>query len=255
MEVTEYITECVKHNHPVSFSKYGDGEANCMSRCGYFNCDNDSNTEKLSNGLLNSFRYMTEVAENSFIGQWHCQMEIYKLLENTVSKPVRWTKYHTVLFDKYNDDKKASLYKTIKESKLKKIIVCNPLLIKTKLLLNIDEVILIPFNNWFDIHFDEVLDKVKKIIGIDRNHIVITCCGMSAKVLIAELHKSFPNGIYIDVGSALDTICTKRDSRGHNFGYEYFKEILKDCLPEDWEDDKYNYIYEEAKSRLGLHLH
>ena len=38
----------------------------------------------------------------------------------------------------------------------------------------------------------------------------MTSCGQSAKVLIAELHKTYPNGIYLDVGSGLDCICTKR---------------------------------------------
>jgi len=136
--------------------------------------------------------------------------------------------------------------------------VCNELLIKSKLLLNADEIILVPFNNWFDTEFENILDKICKLINTDDNHMVITCCGMSAKVLICELYKRFPNGIYLDFGHALDFICTKKDSRGieSNWGYnyEYIYEFLKELLPEEWDDDKYNYIYEEAKQKLGIHL-
>ena len=146
------------------------------------------------------------------------------------------------------------MYKTIKQSKLKKIIVCNELLIKSKLLLDIDEVVLIPFNNWFDTQFDTVLQEIKEKIQTDGNHIVMTCCGMSAKVLICELTKSFPLGIYLDFGSALDIICTKRDSRGYNCDYEYFSNLLKECLPDNFEDDKYKSIYDSAKINLGLHI-
>jgi hypothetical protein len=114
--------------------------------------------------------------------------------------------------------------------------------------------VFVPFNNWFDTQFDTILNQVKEKIGIDGNHIVITCCGMSSKILICELTKAFPKGIYLDFGSALDIICTKRDSRGWNYGYEYFTNLLQDCLPENWEDDKYNQLYEISKDKLGLHL-
>jgi hypothetical protein len=30
--------------------------------------------------------------------------------------------------------------------------------------------------------------------------------------------------------------------------------MLKDCLPDDWENDRYNVIYESARKNLGQHL-
>lgn len=253
MNITNYLTECIKNNTPVSFSKYGDGEFFCIFYKNGMNCDRDNYSDKLSDGLKKSFIYMVENADNGYIGMWH-NLETSLILETLVNKKVKWALYHTIIFDKKEDENKAILYKTIKHSKLKKIIVCNELLIKSKLLLDIDEIILIPFNNWFDTQFDNILEQVKDKIQTDGNHIVITCCGMSAKVLICELTKSFPNGIYLDFGSALDRICTKRDSRGLSYGYDYLTDLLKECLPEDFEDDKYNYIYNSAKINLGLHL-
>jgi len=253
MNITTYLTECIQNNTPVSFSKYGDGEFNCIIYRYGMNCDKDTYSSKLSDGLKESFIYMVEHAKNAHIGLWPND-NTKVIFETFVNKPVKWALYHSILFDKIDDENKDILYKTIKQSKLKKIIVCNELLIKSKLLLDLDEIVIVPFNNWFDTQFDTILQQVKDKIQTDGNHIVITCCGMSAKVLLCELTKSFPNGIYLDFGSALDIICTKRDSRGWNYGYEYVTNLLKECLPEDFEDDKYNDIYNSAKQNLGVHL-
>ena len=78
---------------------------------------------------------------------------------------------------------------------------------------------------------------------------------MSAKVLICELYKIFPKGIYLDFGSAIDLICCKKDSRGVEYDYNYIHEFLNELLPEEWDNEKYNFIYEKAKKNIGIHLH
>jgi hypothetical protein len=95
---------------------------------------------------------------------------------------------------------------------------------------------------------------VSNAIETNENYIVITCCGMGAKPLISELAKRFPKGIYLDFGSALDFICTKKDSRGFSYTYDDLLEIYKDILPENWNDPSFEYIYKEAQKKLGLHL-
>jgi len=82
----------------------------------------------------------------------------------------------------------------------------------------------------------------------------MTSCGMSAKVLIAELSKRFPKGLYFDIGSGLDKICTKKDSRGVYKDYNELVDLFKDIIPEDWNDPKYDYIYNESSPKLGIHL-
>jgi hypothetical protein len=68
------------------------------------------------------------------------------------------------------------------------------------------------------------------------------------------------NGIYLDLdfgsgsGSALDFICTKKNSRGWKHTYDYLLDIMKELLPSDWDDEKYNDIYELSKQQLGTHL-
>ena len=285
LNITKYLSECVNNNIPVSFSKYGDGEFFCAFGAFDYNnnkkenCDNDSYTLKLSESLKHSFKYMVETANNAYIGLWH-NYEYKSKWDSLITKPVKWADYYTIIFHKHivtdivnnnddnnnndndnndnnNDDNnndKVLLYKSIKKSKLKKIIICNQLLEKSKILLDIDYIVNVPINNWFDTNFESILENVKQIIKDDGNHIVITCCGMSAKVLICELTKTFPKGIYLDFGSALDLICTKKDSRGYTYSYDYTKNLLKDIIPEDWDNNKYNSIYNNANKKLGLHM-
>ena len=253
MDIIGHIIECIENSKPVLFLKFGDGEFNCMRRHNGSNCDGDIYTYKLSNGLIASFKFIVENTNNSYIGAWHTD-DVKCYCESLVNKPINWCKYHTIIFDKNNDIMKAKLYKAIKHSTRKKIILCNKHLIKSEKLLNLDHMVFVPLNNWFDNNFEDILNQISNLITEDNNHILITCAGMGSKVLIAELVKKFPSGIYLDFGSALDTICTKHDTRGFKYGYEYFLTMLKDCLPDDWEDDEYNVIYESAKNNLGQHL-
>ena len=149
---------------------------------------------------------------------------------------------------------KVNLYKTIKESSMKKIYICNPLMIKAKILFNIDYMVHVSYNNWFDTQFEGLMIQLKNIIQPSEQYIIMTSAGIGAKVLIYELSKLFPNNIYLDFGSAIDKICTKKTSRGWEPSYEVFMELLKDMLPDEWNDEKYNNIYEESKSKLGVHL-
>jgi hypothetical protein len=254
LEITDHLTECVEKEIPVSFSKYGDGEYNCAVGGWGWNCDNDRYTHQLGTGLKESFKYMSNHAENAYMGIWHDHKHC-SFWESLAEKPVKWANYHTILFDKNNEEQKIRLYKAIKASKMKKIIVCNDLLIKSKFLFNANYLVHVPFNNWFEGQFTSILDYIKQLIGdSNRPPLVITCCGMNAKVLICELYKAYPAGIYLDFGSALDLICTKRDSRGREYTYDYLSLLLQELLPADWENDKWNGIYEQARYKMGVHM-
>ena len=266
MDFIDTFTDCIVNNKPIVYCKYGDGEHYCAAKYshninrGDCNCDNDAYTQKLSEGLRNSFTYITN-QDNTFIAKWWSK-ETIDYWENIALKKVNWVFYHSLLFvphELISDShfiKKSKIYKAVKESKLKKIIVCNHLLIKSKILLNLDDVVVVPLNSWFDTQFDTVLNQVRQLIGEDGNHIVLTACGQSAKVLIAELHKTHPNGIYLDVGSGLDCICTKKETRGFSFKYEQIYSKFKEhnFIPDDWDDSKYDFIYNEASNKLGTHL-
>lgn len=268
MDRTENIIECIRNNIPVVYCKFGDGEYFCMIR--YTNngplsknSDNDKFTEKLSSSLVESYKFISS-KPNVYIGQWKGNHKD-KISEyyNGFGQEVLWTDYHTLIFEFYdieNTDpekfiKKIRIYKEIQLSPVKKIYVCNKLLVKAKMLLNIDHFVFVPFNSWFDNEFDRVFNEVSQLLSQYGNCIVLTSCGMSAKVLITELYKVYPNSSYIDIGSGLDLICTKRNSRGfatYKSTYLKFKQFYG--LPDEWIDPKYDYVYQEAMQNIGINL-
>ena len=269
MDIVEQLTECIREKKPVSFCKYGDGEYACaIQGCsdiytGKHNCDADLYTEKLQQGILQSFKYMVENAENSYIGRWHSEdnsLDFWNKLVDDKDK-IKWAEYHTFIIDvndfknnTYNLQKKITLYETIQNSDLQKIIICNPILIKSAFLLKSKNLIHVPFNNWFDQYFNDLVLTIKNIVGDNEQPMIITACGMGAKVLICELNKMFPKGIFLDFGSAMDLICTKRDSRGREYSYDLLYNSMERILPEDWHDIKYEELYKTAKTKMGIHI-
>jgi hypothetical protein len=264
--ITAYLTHCILTRTPVAFSKFGDGEYLCAIGKKDCNSDMDIYTEKLREKLQESFRYMVCNHPNAYIGKWHTKY-VTDYWESLTPKntTIKWANYHSIILDLIHENstdeerqffqQKIILWKTVKQSNLKKIIVCNPLLEKSALLLYIDYILPVPFQNWFDNYFEKVLDTLKQTIDPNEQHIIITCCGMSAKVLIYELSKLYPNNIFLDFGSALDLICTKRNSRG-TVKYEDVISVpeISELIPDNWNDPKYDYIYEEAKRQMGIIL-
>lgn len=234
MDISNILIDCVKNKTPVSFSKYGDGEYLCARGASGHNCDCDNYTKKLRHALIDSFKYMTENKDNCYIGLW-ISPEVKAYWESLVSKNIKFAKYHSLIVDGDDNLNKIALFKEIKFSPLKKILVSNSSLEKAKRLLNIDYMFTISYNNWFDSCFEPLLNAIVKTINPDEQYIVITCAGMGSKVLICELTKLFPNNIYLDFGSSLDKICTKRHTRDGQLPYETLLNIYNEIIPENWD--------------------
>lgn len=251
MEITQYLSDCIRNRTPVSFSKYGDGEHSAANGHNGHNCDQDIYTNALSEGLKRSFTYMVDEAPNTYIGIWHDGGHI-DFWSTLVKKPINIVKYHTIIMDNDHQTEKIDLFNAIKQSSLKKIYICNPLMVRAKGLLNIDHMVHVPFNNWFDTQFDKIKSEVERHMSDDQC-IILTSAGMGAKVIIAELSKKYPQNIYLDIGSGLDKICTKKTSRGWEPSYNELMHEFRDLLPNDWESPEYNYIFGEARDKLGVH--
>jgi hypothetical protein len=252
MDITQYLADCVRNNTPVSFSKYGDGEYAAANGHNGHNCDQDTYTNSLGDSLRTSFTYMVDEAPNTYIGIWHDGNHI-DFWSSLVKKPIRVVKYHTIIMDHDQRVEKVDLFKSIKESPLKKIYICNPLMTRAKGLLNIDHMIHVPFNNWFDTEFDRLISEIESCIVNGEQCIIMTSAGMGAKAVIAELSKKYPQNIYLDIGSGLDKVCTKKTSRGWEPNYAELMYIFKDLLPDHWESSEYQTVFEEARDKLGVH--
>lgn len=258
MNIHDKIIHCIENQQPITFVKYGDGEHNCMIGQFGANCDRDNFTAKKRNHLIESLIYFNQF-DTVYIGKWH-HAEVYHHIEQNLlpGSNVNWANYHSLLFD--NDDAengfqdKIAICRAIKASKMKKIIVCNELLVKAHSLLNIDISIRVPLHNWYDTYLEEIKQNIKDNVKEGETLMLITCAGMGSKCLIGDIHKIYPSGIYLDYGSGLDFICTKRDSRGWNYSYDALYNAFLPLLPEDWNDTKYDDIYNIARVHMGTHL-
>lgn len=252
--MTELITDLIKKDSPFIFVKFGDGEFESASGCSGSNCDNDPYTLKLRNGILEAVSYYS-CLNNAYCGRWYAD-RIASYFNSIASGKINWVNYHTCIVDttSFDNNLKLELFKAIKNSTRTKIIVGNELLVRAKPLLGINEHIIIPYRNWIENDFDNVVNKITSLCSYDDRPMVLTCAGMGSKILIMELHRLFPNGIFIDIGSGLDYLCTKKCSRGNVYSYEKLESYFSDILPLNWNDDCFNYIYEAAKHNIGIHL-
>lgn len=245
VDISEIIIDSINNKKPIAFLKFGDGEHNCIFAPYGANCDNDRYTEKLSNALRNAFINITNKNNpNYFIGRWN-NKDVINNFKQLSSNEINYADYHTFIMlggdnhmEGFLDKKKFKIYKAIKESKIKKIMVCNNLMYKSEKLLDIDHMFYIPQNNWFDNLFEYLLDEISNVIKDNEPFILLTSCGMSAKVLIYELINKYDNGLYFDIGSALDFLCRKYITRGYEnlYSYEYLTDLFKEIIPENWDN-------------------
>jgi hypothetical protein len=256
---TKILTQCIRERKPVAFVKLGDGEYNCANFHTGINCDSDNYTPKKGLAIINTLAFLNHTKDNVYFGLWWNSAN-RRFWEECCTRPIHWTNYHSLIIDDNDIDTKSEslkekieLYKEIKKSTMKKVFICNVLLQKLKNLLNIDSFVHVPLSNWFDTEFERILEEAKKEYD-ENGTIYMFACGMGGKPLIGELFKCFPNAICLDIGSALDFICTQRDSRGNRYKYAQIKEVFQELLPEDWEDSRYDELVSLAKVHLGKHL-
>jgi hypothetical protein len=153
----------------------------------------------------------------------------------------------------FENNIKLGLFKSIKNSKRKKVLVGNELLIRAKYLLDAEHIV-VPCHGWVETEFQTIISRILSYFNGDPNPMIITCAGMGSKILIMELHKQIPNGMYIDIGSGLDYLCTKKCSRGWYYSYDKLETYFNEILPSNWNNSEFDSIYDNAKLCFGTHL-
>jgi hypothetical protein len=259
----KYLKECIQNEIAVTYIRFGDGEYGASNFYGGCNAgDMTPYTHKLCSKINESIRYFAD-KKNILWGKWGRE-DIVIHFENVANAKLNWVDFH--FFHPLQEDIKCSdpsqndkilLLKSIKDSKLKKVFVGNYLLEKTNLLLNTDKHIKLDPHDWYENSSDEIIKQcVSEVSNSSEKVIFLFSGGMGSKCIMAEMHALYPNLIYLDLGSSLDWVCTKRDSRGWSeyFSYEEVLLFFKPILPDTWDDPKYDWIYPIAKKVLGLHL-
>lgn len=246
------IKQIIDDNEALVFVKFGDGEYNAMIGTNGSNCDNDPYENK-RHRLRESIEYFSHL-DNAYVGKW-CTDEVSNYLDSIVTGHINWMNYHVFIMDEgsFSTNLKLELYRAIKDCKRKKILVANELMVKARYLLNVDEHIVVPYQNWVQ-EFDHFRNLIENLVVNGKEIMILFCAGMGSKFMIMELHKKFPHGIYIDLGSALDFLCTRKCSRGYTYTYDILEEYFQPLLPINWNDPKFDPIYEMAKIKIGFHL-
>lgn len=214
MDIIKFIQE----NKPFIFAKFGDGEYYACKKEQGGNCDGTPYTPKLGDGISESFKYLTK-SPNVYIGKWLDFKGVADYFQSLTPNIVNWENYN-ILISRSRDEflnRALPYFKAIRNAKQHKIYVCNSTMVDlSKHILKIDSHVVIDPVNWFELNYDEVLNNVLTNVNDPNNTLILTSAGMGAKVLIADIHKKFPNVIIIDVGSALDLICSHRRTRDYH---------------------------------------
>lgn len=238
----EDIINAIKNNKSIIFIKYGDGEVECMKVIDHLyneekygaNCDKDVYFPELSKDLKEGFLYFVEESNRKdiYIGKWHYKNEI-KYLSNFYyesgdkNKLIPFVDYHLVMNDTEHL-KKNEMYEFVKCIKEKedsiKIIISNEKNSLLKELFSTNYFVTTPENCTYLV-CNEILNNIEKIIkeNEDKNIILMTSCGLSAKVIIYKIIKKYEylNISAFDLGSSFDLLCKKYVTRAYQNEYSY----------------------------------
>jgi hypothetical protein len=203
----------INQNKPFTYAKYGDGEyLVSINRTGQ-NCDNTPYTSKLSNAVIQSYKYLAPL-KNSYLGKWNSDSKVYSFFENLVIPT--WADYCAFIFGtKEQFENKLPLLKSIQNATQQKIYICNAANSAVASLFKIDNAVIVHPSNWFENDYNLILQQTRDAIINPDSIIIMTSAGMGAKPLLADLRKLYPNAILIDIGSGFDLFAYKK-SRSYN---------------------------------------
>ena len=138
---------------------------------------------------------------------------------------VNFVHYEIVLQNTLSEQK-FEFYRSIKESKRKKIFVGPERLSKIKTFLNIDQQIEVPLINAYST-YESVLNEL--LMETDNNNIYLFSSGMMSKSLIHKILEKNPSSTCLDLGSGLDPLIIGQTREGQlplHIVQEYYQELL-----------------------------
>lgn len=249
------LIQLLKENSHILFMKYGDGEVECMkvsdkeSESYGQNCDADVYYPELSMDLKSAFLYFVDNSlkkdTNIHIGKWHFNNEIDYLSSYyfnnrypNIQTLIPFTNYHLVMNDKkgLTNNDMYLFVKTLKENNnYLKIVISNPQNILLQSLFSSQYFVNTP-DKCLYLSIDKIYDNIDTIINNEENKkiMLITSCGLSAKVIIYHFFKKYGTQINaIDIGSSFDLLCKKRITRSYQIEYSYddIYNYYKDLIP------------------------
>jgi hypothetical protein len=208
----------IETNQPFVFAKFGDGEYNAVQRFQGGNCDGTPYTPKLGEAITRAFNTLTPNS-NVYIGRWADSHQVSEYFGKSVSHPVNWENYNMLIFRSAAEffNRAMPYYVALRRATQQKIYVCNDSMVGlSRAILGVTDHVVIDPVNWFETQYDQILSSVKQTVRTPESLMILTSAGMGAKPLIADLYKLYPHAIIIDIGSAMDLICSHRRTRDYH---------------------------------------
>jgi len=247
-----HLINNIKNNNRVIFTKFGDGEYNCMIHTVGNNCDGDTYTNDLGDKLKEAFNelsYLSKDDDGIYIGKWHSDVQImlryyssifYDFLKEKESNLINipFVDYHYCYNEHRHFGENKDLYnfvKTIQEINKYKLVVSNEENVKLSLIFKVNNYITIPPNSWYANNlYDKLYNAIDNQLNNYNDAIVILSAGLATKVLIKDLAIKYKNASFIDIGSGFDLLARKRmtrqwyDCKEHGYldEYNYYKDLL-----------------------------
>jgi hypothetical protein len=246
--ITDHVTDRLNNSRSFVFTKFGDGEYQCMAGWNGQNCDGDGYTAELGSALRNAFVSLCDMANDCpddgkiLLGRWHYPTEVafccdlYWNHQPALKREIPFVDYHLI----YNDDYFATSRKmydfvaAIQNYKHKKVLVTN---VNNKRLVHLfraDDYIQIQSQSWHATQFDQIVKDVEALLQADPQTLVLIAGGLASKVLIARLCAKYSDASFLDIGSGFDIIATGRCTRDHKHTYEDELRYFSDLLPQMW---------------------
>ena len=211
------VVNLLRSETPFIFVKFGDGEYFAAVNAPGGNCDGTPYTQTLGNRIHDSIKTLA-VMPHAFIGKWVDSPQVSVYFQSLCGIPIRWENYTIFIFRTHAEyyTRCLPMYQAIKNSTQQKIYVCNDTMVDgTRSFLNIDAYVVVDRRNWFETSYQTTLDSLKSMITT-QTPIILTSAGMGAKPLITEIATLYPAATIIDIGSALDLVCSSRRTRDYH---------------------------------------
>jgi|SaaInlStandDraft_2_1057019.scaffolds.fasta_scaffold129708_2 hypothetical protein len=234
----ELFTDKISNNDNFVFLKIGDGEIISMQFKEGENIDGHKYSKDLGNDNIEGYKYLSSIG--AYISDWYSSnppknphdFPNFKFFnhfnnENNI-KPNFISPFEVLMIqkNKLGDKSLLEFYRSITNSKRKKIYVGPERLKGICNYLKIDDYITIPLVNAYD-EKDKIYEEIKNAITDDC--IILFSVGLQSPGLISDIHKFKNNITLLDIGSGFDSLIVGNTRWGQPTTQQaknYYKELL-----------------------------
>lgn len=207
--------EMIENGVNFSFTRLGDGELNCMHGAKGENTDKQTYNPQLGRELEEAYRFFITLG-NYYLAGWPLFMSPTDCVPLSSLNADGKVFIHNELLDE-----RKEFYRSLKNSKRKKVFIGPKHLQSVVSFLNADEFIEIPEVNSYSYDFN---------LKPEKDVIYMICGGMPVKVWMMKLLRQNKDITVIDFGSAFDPIYGWRTRTGQQpteLLREYYKDLLE----------------------------